>query len=142
MTVEKVEDVRLRNFLFLFESFKQEIWKDWPNEPERGMLTRFADRLGINKIYLSQVKNGRKVIGTVTRNNIEQAMGLPEGWMDTDHTQEVIDADDDAKAFADAAMAIYMQAPEAARAAMFRVMGALATNKPIESLLEKAEPHK
>jgi transcriptional regulator with XRE-family HTH domain len=138
MTVEKVEEVRLRNFLFLFERFKDEIWREWPNEPERGMLTRFADRLGINKIYLSQVKNGRKVIGTVTRNNIESALELPEGWMDTDHTQEALEGDDAAMVARDTFMAMYQQAPEATKDALLRVMGALVTGKPLENLVDDA----
>jgi len=134
MTVEKVEQVRSRNFQFLFEQFKNEIRESWPTEPDRGMLKRFAERLGLNRIYLSQINNDSKVIGRVTAHNIEKALKLPEGWMDTDHTQEALAGSDDAKEFQEAVMALYAQAPEASKSALLKIFSSLVAGKPIEDL--------
>jgi plasmid maintenance system antidote protein VapI len=134
MTIEPVEQVRFRNFQWLFQQFKDEVRRSWPNEPDRGMLKKFAQRLGKNPIYLSQLNNNRKVIGTETANDIETALGLPDGWMDVDHSKEAIAADDDARAFQESVMALYTQAPEATKSALIKVFGALVTGKPLEEL--------
>jgi plasmid maintenance system antidote protein VapI len=98
------------------------------------MLKKFAQRLDMNPIYLSQINNDRKVIGTTTANNMEKALGLPDGWMDVDHSKEARAADDDAMAFQESVMALYTQAPEATKSALIKVFGALVTGKPLEEL--------
>jgi transcriptional regulator with XRE-family HTH domain len=134
MAVEKVEQVRSRNFQLLFAQFKEAIRQQWPDEPDRGMLKRFAERLGMNKIYLSQINNDRKIIGTETRDKIEAALKLPAGWMDTDHSQEALLETDDARAFQEAVMALYSQAPEASKSALLKVFSALMAGKPLEDV--------
>jgi plasmid maintenance system antidote protein VapI len=134
MTIETVEQVRQRNFQWLFQQFKDEVRRSWPDEPDRGMLKKFAQRLDMNPIYLSQINNDRKVIGTTTANNMEKALGLPDGWMDVDHSKEARAADDDAMAFQESVMALYTQAPEATKSALIKVFGALVTGKPLEEL--------
>jgi transcriptional regulator with XRE-family HTH domain len=134
MTVEKVEQVRSRNFQLLFAQFKEAIRRDWPNEPDRGMLKRFAERLGMSRIYLSQINNDRKTIGTETRDRIEAALKLPPGWMDTDHSQAALLETDDARAFNEAVMSLYSQTPEAAKSALLKVFSALVAGKPLEEL--------
>lgn len=134
MAIETVEQIRARNFQWLFQQFKDEIRRSWPDEPDRGMLRRFAQRLGRNAVYISNLNNNRKPIGTVTANNFERALGLPDGWMDVDHSREAMAADDDAQAFQDAVMALYSQAPEATKSALIKVFGALVVGKPLEEL--------
>lgn len=134
MAVEKIEQVRSRNFQLIFRQFKESVWQQWPDEPERGMLKRFASHLGLNKTYVSQINNDRKIIGTETRDKIEAAMKLPAGWMDTDHTQDALLESDDARAFQDAVMALYSQAPEASKSALLKVFSALMAGKPLEDV--------
>ena len=75
MSGKTIQEIRSRNFLHLFEQFKKEVRMDWPGEPDRGMLQRFAKRLGISPIAASQYNNG-KVIGTAVADKFEKALGL------------------------------------------------------------------
>lgn len=136
MTIETIEQIRSRNFLWLFEQFKEETRRADPKAPERGMLRRFAERLDMSPIYLSQIKAGpeRKVIGTAIANKIESKLGLPDGWIDTDHSKDVMAGDADAQAFQESVMALYAQAPEATKLALIKVFGALVTGKPLEDI--------
>lgn len=134
-TPETIEQIRARNFQWLFQQFKDEIRKDVPDAPDRGMLKKFAERLSIGPIFLSQINNGRKVIGTAIADKMERAMGLPDGWMDTDHSKDSLADDDDARAFQETVMNLYSQAPEATKSALIKVFGALVTGKPLESLV-------
>lgn len=135
MVIEKVDRVRARNFLFLFEQFKEERRRMWPDEPDRGMLKRFAERLELNNVYLSNLKSGAKIMGVKTARHIETHMGLPEGWMDTDHSRDEATMNDDDLAFQDSVMAVYRQAPEASRALLLRMFQALVTGKSFEEVL-------
>lgn len=136
MSIKTIEQIRNENYLFLFEQFKEEIRRSWPAEPDRGMLRRFAQRIGISPISASQHKNG-KVIGTKMANRIEDALKLPEGWMDTDHAKESAEPEDgDLAAAMDAFRGMYEHSPEATRAALVKVMGAIVTGKPIESIVD------
>lgn len=135
MVIETVDRVRARNFTLLFEQFKAARRLVNPGEPERGMLTRFSEHLGMNRIYLSNIKSGAKVIGVMTARNMEAKMGMPEGWMDTDHSRDESLMTDDDMAFQDSVMAVYRQAPEASRALLLRAFQALLTGKPIQEAL-------
>jgi plasmid maintenance system antidote protein VapI len=135
MVIEKVDRVRARNFQFLFEQFKEDRRRKWPDEPDRGMLTRFAEHLELNKVYLSNINSGNKVIGVKTARHIEKMMNVPEGWLDTDHSRDAALMSDDDVAFQDSVMAIYRQAPEASRAVLLRAFQALVTGKPIDEAL-------
>lgn len=139
MVSEKVDTVRLRNFLILFEQFKQMRWEKWPDEPERGMLRRFAEHLELNHTWLSNVKSGSKILGVKNARHIERKMGVSEGWLDTDHSRDESMSSDDDKAFRDSVMAIYRQAPEASRALLLRAFQALLAGKPIDESLVASE---
>jgi hypothetical protein len=136
MTIETVDQVRLRNLKFLLERFKDDVRADYPEHPERGMMKLFADHCGISVVNFRQILSGHKVAGVNLRDRIEDALNLPRGWLDSDHSQEQIPKDDDAKAFNESVMALYSQAPEATRTAMLKVMSALVKNRPLESLIE------
>jgi transcriptional regulator with XRE-family HTH domain len=113
-----VEQVRSRNFQLLFQQFKEEIWRDWPKEPERGMLKKFAECLGMNKTYLSQINNDSKIIGTETRDKIEKARGLEKGWMDQDHT--TAPANELERAFIESALTLFRKSPSNAQSELLR----------------------
>jgi hypothetical protein len=134
VTIETVDQVRLRNLKFLLEQFKDEIRAQYPEHPERGMLKLFAERVGISVINFRQIMSGHKLAGPNIRDRIEDALNLPRGWLDSDHSQ--------AKAFSESVMALYNQAPEATRSAMLKVMSALVTNKPLEALVEQGKRRK
>lgn len=150
MTVEPIERTRQKNFLWLFEQFKEETRKQWPDQADYGMLKMFAERLGMSQLYVSQIKNGGpkeeggngRVIGTKLANKIEQALGLPDGWMDTRHDAEparklqtapdVAGEDEGLKDVLDMVSGLYSHSPDATRAALIKVMGAIVTGKPIK----------
>jgi hypothetical protein len=98
------------------------------------MLKAFSERLGMNRVYVSQVNNHRKVIGTETADKIENVLKLGKGWMDTDHTVEALADNDDARAFNEAVMALYAQAPEASKSALLKIFSALVAGKPLDKI--------
>lgn len=62
METKTVHETRRTNMEALFARFKDWMWARFPDEPERGMMTRFANASGISARYLSHVRNGRKEI--------------------------------------------------------------------------------
>ena len=70
------------NFMNLFKQFRDAR----PDEPDRGMLKKFALHLGMSERFLSHVKCDRKQIGHALAREIEDALTLPHGWMDQEHT--------------------------------------------------------
>lgn len=135
MVIEKVDAVRQRNFHILFEQYKADLRKSLPGQPDRGMLKKFAEHLDINSVYMSNINKGHKVIGVKTARQIEEKMGLPEGWLDTDHSRTASEMPTDDAAFLDSVMAVYRQAPEASRALLLRAFQALITGKPLGDAL-------
>jgi hypothetical protein len=117
VATETIEEIRSRNFLLLFEQFKADIRKDWPGEPDRGMLRRFAERLGIGRIAASHHNNG-KFIGTVLADRFEKAFGLEDGWMDRDHS--TAPATEQETAFIRDALKLFRKSPVEAQAELIR----------------------
>ncbi len=68
------KEVRLANFLKLSEGYKK--------------ISEYCEVIGIAPSYFSQVKRGSKVIGDEIAERVENALGLPQGWMDTQHKNE------------------------------------------------------
>ncbi|WP_175795941.1 hypothetical protein [Burkholderia anthina] len=87
-----IKQIRRENFLFLFEQFKERVRQTLPSEPDRGMLKRFAEQLGISDKFVSHINTGRKPIGDKSAQKIEAAMGLPRGWMDEAHSEESVES--------------------------------------------------
>jgi hypothetical protein len=141
MSIETVDQVRRRNLKFLLEQFKDEVRSQYPEHPERGMMKMFAERLGISVINFRQIMSGHKLAGPNLRDRVEEALKLPSGWLDTDHSAEFMAKDDAAKKFNETVMALYAQYPEASRDTLLEVMTALITGKPLESLVH-SEPKK
>lgn len=83
--LKSVTQARYENFDALFEAFRQKLWRDFPDEPEKGMLRKFAARANLSDRYASHLNCKRKPMGHAVARKIELAMGLPEMWMDQDH---------------------------------------------------------
>lgn len=85
--------------------------------PDKGMLKLFAQHLGADDRHLSHVKNGRKGIGHALARQIEQAEGLPEGWLDREHG-DLEPRDLHERAFLETAIALFRTSPAEAQAKM------------------------
>jgi len=116
-----VYQIRFKNYQFLFERFKESVWREWPGEPDRGMLRRFGERLGISEAYMSHLNTGYKPIGARMGKKIEAALKLPPGWMDQDHENGAPRTPDEAE-FVKAAVELYRQSPNDAQAALIQAL--------------------
>lgn len=108
---------RQTNFLELFRQFREK----HADQPDRGMLKKFAEALGLSERYLSHVKCGRKPIGHATARHIEEALKLPTGWMDVPHT-ELEPRSSSEKQFVEMALALYRANAVAAQDAMLSAL--------------------
>ena len=92
--MKPVTEIRYDNFDLLFEAFKQKVWREFPDEPEKGMLRRFAASVQIppatpkgkgwvlSERYASHLNCRRKGMGHATARKIEEAQGLMRsGWI-------------------------------------------------------------
>jgi hypothetical protein len=132
-----VREIRYSNFQHLFAQFKENTRKDDPGAPEKGMLKLFGERLGIRQAYMSHIHTKYKGIGETTARLIEQALGLPRGWMDQAHdkqpaarveaqstegSKQVEPTDADELEFLETAIKLYRQDPLRAQSALMRVL--------------------
>lgn len=76
---------RLDNALRLFEEFVQATVKHADAATLRGLEGRFAERLGIQPSYWSQIKSRSRQIGERLARQFEQLCHKPHGWMDQRH---------------------------------------------------------
>ena len=138
MSIETVDQVRLRNLKFLLEQYKDEVRSQYPEHPERGMIKMFAERVGVSVINFRQVLNGHKLAGPNLRDRIEDALKLPRGWIDTDHSSERVTKhlaeDDELREFTETVAGLYLQYPEASRSALQKWFHSTVTGKPLEGL--------
>ncbi len=84
--MQDISTVRQANFQRLFKDFKDWYWKQWPDEPEHGMLKLFAEKIGVSEAYASHLNCARKHIGDKLARQIEKAMGADQNWMDFPHS--------------------------------------------------------
>jgi hypothetical protein len=134
-----ISEIRFRNYQHLFERFKETTRQDDPGAPEKGMLKLFGEKLGIRQAYMSHINTRYKNIGPTAARQIEQALGLPHGWMDQAHdkkqptrasvegrpTQEPAapePTDADELAFLETAIKLYRDNPLRAQTALLQVM--------------------
>lgn len=104
--------IRHRNFMKLFNDFMNK----HPDEPRRGMLKAFANRLQLSERYLSHIKCNRKNIGANLARTIEKRLRLTHGWMDREHdTSYTMPLDDKEKLFIATALAFFRTHPVEAR---------------------------
>jgi plasmid maintenance system antidote protein VapI len=121
-------DIRYRNYLELRKRLR-EIERD--EFPERGALTRFADKIGMPPRYVSHIHNKRKTIGHLIARRIEAAFDLPNGWLDVDHAAGSLIMDPAAREFSALAIRLYLRDPAGVRQALMRYM---------EARLDASEP--
>ncbi len=77
--------IRLDNALALFDEFVHATIKYPDAATLRGLEGRFAERLGIQPSYWSQIKSRSRQIGERLARQFEQACHKPRGWMDLPH---------------------------------------------------------
>jgi hypothetical protein len=80
-----INSIRFKNFKVLFERFKDEVRRDDPGAPEKGMMKAFGEKLGVREAYMSHINTQYKNIGPKTARLMEEALKLPHGWMDQQH---------------------------------------------------------
>jgi hypothetical protein len=110
--------IRYKNFKRLFDDFVDR----HPNEPQRGMLKLFAQRLDLSDRYLSHIKCNRKNIGNIIARAIEARLKLPHGWMDREHDTLNMVIDDKEKLFVETALTLFRAQPIEAREMMIELL--------------------
>lgn len=110
--------IRHKNFQKLFAEFIDR----HADQPRRGMLKLFAQRLNLSERYLSHIKCNRKNIGNNVARAIEEQLKLPHGWMDREHGTFTMPVDDKEKLFVETALALFRVQPDAAREMMIDLL--------------------
>lgn len=77
--------LRHRNALALFDEFVHATVTRPDAATLRGLERRFAERIGIQPSYWSQVKSRSRQIGERLARQFEQCCGKPAGWLDRSH---------------------------------------------------------
>jgi transcriptional regulator with XRE-family HTH domain len=116
---------RVANFLALY----RELCDANLHLPQRGMLTLFAEKVGISRVYLSHVKCGRKQIGAAAARKIEAGCGKTVGWLDQSHG-DADPRDSAERALIQQILSIYRTAPPNVK------------NRIIDAIREAAAPAK
>jgi transcriptional regulator with XRE-family HTH domain len=102
-TPRRINETRYRNFQLVLQRFEQQ-------EPGKGVLRRFAEKVGVSESYLSQVKNRVKNVGPELAQTLERELKLGPGWMDVEHkVWEPRDAGE--MFFLQTAMTLYRKSP-------------------------------
>ncbi len=109
--------IRHRNFMKLFNDFIG----SHAEQPRRGMLKLFAERLELSERYLSHIKCDRKNIGANVARAIEQRLNLTHGWMDREHDLYTMPINDREKLFVATALTLFRAHPNDARDALMHV---------------------
>lgn len=86
--MKTIRETRHENFKLLFQMWKEHVWKQFPDQPERGMLRMMANTFEMSERFLSHLKCDAKPMGGRVARQLEAQMGLPEGWMDSDHGEK------------------------------------------------------
>lgn len=95
MSIKNASEIRRENMETLFLRFKEWVWARFPDEPERGMMARFASVAGMSAQYLSHIRNGRKEIGHKRARDMENGLSnlghefgdVVNGWLDNDQSR-------------------------------------------------------
>ncbi|MCK6424349.1 MAG: hypothetical protein L6Q75_04575 [Burkholderiaceae bacterium] len=84
-----VASLRHRNALALFDEFVRATVSHPDAATLRGLERRFAERIGIQPSYWSQIKSRSRQIGERLARQFEQHCGKPAGWLDLPHSPAV-----------------------------------------------------
>ncbi|BDI03346.1 hypothetical protein [Sphaerotilus microaerophilus] len=80
-----VATLRHRNALALFDEFVRATVSHPDAATLRGLERRFAERIGIQPSYWSQIKSRARQVGERLARQFEQHCGKPPGWLDQPH---------------------------------------------------------
>ena len=80
-----IANLRHRNALALFDEFVHATVSHPDAATLRGLERRFAERVGIQPSYWSQIKSRARQIGERLARQFEQHCGKPAGWLDLLH---------------------------------------------------------
>jgi hypothetical protein len=80
-----VATLRHRNALALFDEFVRATVSHADAATLRGLERRFAERIGIQPSYWSQIKSRARQVGERLARQFEQHCGKPAGWLDQPH---------------------------------------------------------
>lgn len=141
--------IRLDNALRLFDEFVSATVKHPDAATLRGLERRFAERLGIQPSYWSQIKSRSRQIGERLARQFEQACHKPQGWMDRaagaplpspaastpraptfapePPRDDAIPRDDDERFIVGLVLSYYRRHPQRARARLLDLLGEVLT---------------
>jgi hypothetical protein len=131
---------RLDNALRLFDEFVGATVKHPDAATLRGLERRFAERLGIQPSYWSQIKSRSRQIGERLARQFEQACHKPSGWMDRDPASTAaplppavqapapadepgLPRDDDERFIVGLVLSYFRRHPQRARARLLELLG-------------------
>lgn len=69
----EIEDIRLANLEVLIR--------------DAGRPADFCRRVNMSPSYMSQIRTGRKVLGSSLARKIEDTLGIERGWLDSSHDE-------------------------------------------------------
>lgn len=118
--MKEVSEIRRVNYHELKKRFMEREAAE--GRPKVGVIQRLAEQAGIAAAYLSHINTDRRPIGGTVARKLEAVMGLPVGWMDTEHLYGTNAEDARAHQFRDMAMELYGRDPEGVRDALMQYM--------------------
>lgn len=116
----EIKQIRKNNFDFLLDRYKQSVWAQFPDVPERGMLKKFAVELKMSEAYISHINSGFKDIGDKTARRFEAELKLPSGWMDHQHDDGDAPRTVEEQVFIQAATEFFRKYPKEAQNALLQ----------------------
>jgi hypothetical protein len=134
--------IRLDNALALFDEFVHNTIKHPDAATLRGLESRFAERLGIQPSYWSQIKSRARQIGERLARQFEMLCHKPHGWMDQAHGTFATPAttpapsdshaprDDDERFIVGLVLSYYRRHPQKARTRLLDLLGEVLTPTP------------
>ncbi|MFY7857720.1 MAG: hypothetical protein ACOVQT_16380 [Rubrivivax sp.] len=135
--VPDLAQVRLDNALRLFEEFVRATARHADAATLRGLEGRFAERIGIQPSYWSQIKNRSRQIGERLARQFEQRCHKPAGWLDQpeagaagatvppppEAAENNLPRDDDERFIVGLVLTYYRRHPLRARARLLDLLG-------------------
>lgn len=131
--------IRLDNALALFDEFVHNTIKHPDAATLRGLEGRFAERLGIQPSYWSQIKSRSRQIGERLARQFEMLNHKPHGWMDQPHgiavtpsaavlpSESNVPRDDDERFIVGLVLSYYRRHPQKARTRLLDLLGEVLT---------------
>ena len=101
---------RQQNFIVIYKEFRENYQKQHPEQPNRGLLKLFAEKMQMSQAHLSHIKCGRKQIGSSVARQIEEFSGKPHGWLDQTHDESTPEGGDE-KIMLEQILMLYRNSP-------------------------------